>query len=68
MKLNFNQQVPSRLLRNVKSEFIGVGHQGYRLHYAIVILGVEESKVLICKEEIIKSEGEGGREWQPMYE
>ena len=33
----------------------------------LVILGVEERKVLACREKLIKREGEGGREWQPMH-
>ena len=39
------------------------------LHYAIVILGIRESKVLTCRENIhvIKREGEGGRERQQMH-
>ena len=53
--LKFNQKVPSRL------KYIGLGHLGYRLHHATVILGIAESKVLTCKEKIIKREGEEGR-------
>ena len=45
----------------------GVGRLGYRLHYATVILGIGDSKVLTCREKITKTEEEGGREWQPMH-
>ena len=40
-------------------KYIGVGHPGCTLHYAIVlvILRVGESKVLTCREKIIKKEG-----------
>ena len=44
---------------------IGVRHLGYRLHYAIGILGIGDSKVLTCWEKIIKSQTEG--EEQPMH-
>ena len=40
---------------------IGVGHLEYRLPYAIVILGVGDSKVLTCGEKIIKREGGRGQ-------
>ena len=46
---------------------IGVGHPGYRLHYAILILGVGDGKVLTCREKIIKRKGDGGREQLPMH-
>ena len=46
---------------------MGVGHIGCRLHYAIIILGVGDSKILTCREMIVKGEGEGGRERQPMH-
>ena len=45
----------------------GVGHPMCGLHdYAIVILGVGESKVLTCREKTIKRDEEGGRERQQM--
>ena len=39
-------------------KYIGVGHPECKLHHAIVILGVGQSKVLTCREKI-KREGRG---------
>ena len=46
---------------------ISVEHLGYGLHYAIVILRVGQSKVLTCREKVIKREGEEGRELHPTH-
>ena len=54
----------SRLV--VTPQFHCVGHPGYRLHCATVILGIRESK-LTCREKIIKRQ-EGGRQRHPNHE
>ena len=43
-----------------------VGHPGVRLHMPLLLLGVGESKVLTCREKIIKREEKGGMERQQI--
>ena len=63
--MKFNQTVLSTVKKCLKC--LGVAHPGYRLHYAIVILGVGQSKVLTAARRLKKREGEGSREHRPMH-